>query len=343
MSSNGRSILVTGATGFLGHSLVPELLEKGYQVRALVRPTSQFAWLKDLGVELAFGDVRDRASVRKAISQCRYVIHAAGRFRFWGPKASFDETNVQGTQHALDASVSEGVERFVHVSTVVVIGRPVAGRVIDESHPLDPQDPYQMSKVGGEQRVQSQFEKGNLEAVIVRPGAFYGPWGRYAFNRLFFEDPLRGLLIKVNRGRYLTFPLFIKDAACGIIAALERARTGEVYNLSGKSISHNRANEIVSRLAGIPSFRLNVPGWLMIVLGWLLTRRADVITHREPFYPLNLANYVFGDWAVDSSKARHELDFDTVSFEDGARQTLDWYRRIGVWRGKRQSWEAVNG
>ena len=64
-----------------------------------------------------------------------------------------------------------------------------------------------------------------------------------------------------------------------------------------------------------------------------------MIAHREPFYPLNLANYVFGDWAVDSEKARRELDFQTVSFEEGARQTLAWYRQVGVWRGKRQPWE----
>jgi nucleoside-diphosphate-sugar epimerase len=78
----------------------------------------------------------------------------------------------------------------------------------------------------------------------------------------------------------------------------------------------------------------------MIALGWLMTQSAEVITHREPFYPLNLAHYVFGDWNVDSIKAQEDLEFKQVSFEEGARQTLDWYRRIGVWRGKRQPWEA---
>jgi dihydroflavonol-4-reductase len=333
------SLLVTGGTGFLGHSLVPELVEAGYRVRALVRPTSDHGWMRDLGVDLAFGDVRDRSSVEEAMRGCRHVVHAAGRFRFWGPDPQFWQTNVEGTQNVLDAATREGVERFIHISTVVVVGKPLPDRIIDETHPLDPQDPYQRSKVQGEERVRQQYADHGLPTVILRPGAFYGPWGRYAFNRLFFEDPLRGLLIKINRGRYLTFPVFIKDVACGIVAALERAQPGEVYNLSGKSISHNQANRIISRLAGMPAFRLNAPAWAMIALGWALTRSADVITHREPFYPLNLANYVFGDWAVDSEKARRELDFQTISFEEGARQTLAWYRQVGVWRGKRQPWE----
>jgi dihydroflavonol-4-reductase len=340
MSSNVSRVLVTGGTGFLGHNLLPKLIERDFPVRALVRPTSDYDWLRKLGVELAFGDVRDRASVDEAMGGCRYVIHAAGRFRFWGADPRFEETNVHGTQNVLDAATREGVEKFVHVSTIVVVGKPLPGRVIDETHPLDPQDPYQRSKMHGEERVRQQYEKHDLPAVIIRPGAFYGPYGRYAFNRLFFEDPLRGLLIKVNRGRHLTFPVFIKDAACGVISALERARPGEVYNLSGRSITHNKANQIISHLAGITTFRLNVPAWAMIALGWLMTQSAEVITHREPFYPLNLAHYVFGDWNVDSIKAQEDLEFKQVSFEEGARQTLDWYRRIGVWRGKRQPWEA---
>ena len=117
----------------MGHSLVPRLVAEGYRVRAMVRSHSEVGWLHELGVELVPGDVRDRAAVKEAVQGCRHVIHAAGRFRLWGPDTGFEDTNVHGTQHLLDAATREEVERFIHVSTVVVVGRTLPDRVIDEA------------------------------------------------------------------------------------------------------------------------------------------------------------------------------------------------------------------
>jgi len=81
-----------------------------------------------------------------------------------------------------------------------------------------------------------------LHAVILRPGAFYGPWGRYAFNRLFFEDPLRGLLIQVHHGQRITFPAFVPDVARAIVAALKQGKNGQTYNIAGDPLSHQEVN-----------------------------------------------------------------------------------------------------
>jgi len=82
-------VLVTGATGFLGHTLCPYLVERGYRLRALVRSSSAWGFLRPLGVELAWGDVRDSETVRVATEGCRAVVHAAGKFRFWGRREDF--------------------------------------------------------------------------------------------------------------------------------------------------------------------------------------------------------------------------------------------------------------
>src|ERR1041385_4305226 len=97
-------ILVTGATGFLGHNLVSLLVNSGYPVRALVRPTSDVSYLRSWGVELVYGDVQDAASVNKAVNGCQYVVHAAALFRFWGDPKAFERTNVEGTAYVLEAA-----------------------------------------------------------------------------------------------------------------------------------------------------------------------------------------------------------------------------------------------
>jgi dihydroflavonol-4-reductase len=238
---------------------------------------------------------------------------------------------VGGTANVVGAAKRHGVERLIHVSTAAVAGKPAPGEVIDENTPSRPVDAYQRSKVAGEAIVRRAFADNGLAAIILRPGAFYGPWGRYAFNRLFFEDPLKGLLIQVHWGRRMTFPVFVPDVARAIVAALRLGRPGETYTLAGDSLTHRQVNQIVSRLAGLPAWRVNVPSGLMLTLAAVLTRLAER-TGREPYYPLSLAGYVFHDWQVSSAKARAELGFDATAFEDGARQTLEWYWNSELFR-----------
>lgn len=321
-------ILVTGGTGFLGHHLIPALRQAGYPVKALVRSTSEIGFLRSCNVETAAGDLLDRDSLVEAMQGCRYVIHAGGLFRLWGEQQAFEETNVRGTAHILEAALRAGIERFVHVSTVAVIGVPANGGVIDESYPCHPEDYYQRSKYDAENMVRMFAVSTRFPAIIVRPGAFYGPWGHYAWNRLFFEDPMRGLRFQVHHGRRLTFPAFVPDVAQGIIAALERGKVGETYNLSGEPIAHHQANSVISRLLKIGAWRINMPANLMLWVANQMARIAEE-THREPFYPVALAKYVFYDWNVTSEKARQELGFTTTPFEEGARQTVEWYQAIG--------------
>ncbi len=332
----GEKILVTGATGFLGHHVAAQLCELGYSVRALVRASSDVRQLQALGVELVTGDIRESSTVNAAVMGCQYVVHAAGLFRFWGPAREFERTNAEGTAYVLEAARRHDVARLVHVSTVALIGVPPAGQMIDENTPCHPADAYQRSKLDAENLVRMFHKTTQLPAIILRPGAFYGPWGRYAFNRLFFEDPLRGLLIQVHGGARLTFPAFAPDVARAIAAALTHGRPGETYNVSGESLPHREVNRIVSRLAGLPPVRVNVPARVMVALAGWMTRRAER-TGREPYYPLNLATYVFHDWPVSSDKARAELGFTPTQFETGAAQTLEWYWRSGLLRAPRRA------
>lgn len=320
-------IFVTGGTGFLGRNLLPLLVAEQQHLRVLVRNPAAHPWLADLpNSEIVAGTLEDITTLQAAMNGCDAVIHAGGLFRMWGSQAEFDRTNVVGTQHMVEAACYNNVQRFVHISTIAVIGNPTPGMIIDEHHPPRPADAYQRSKLAGEQVVRNAIQNDGLNAVILRPGAFYGPHGRYAFNRLFFEDPLKGLLIKVDGGQHIIFPIYVKDIAQAAFNALNLGNAGETYNICDAPMSHNEVNTIVSQLAGITPWRINVPAWLMLQYAHLTTTLSK-LTGREPYYPINLRTYVFNDWQTTNEKARRDLAFTPTPFAEGARATLAWYRQ----------------
>jgi nucleoside-diphosphate-sugar epimerase len=319
-------IFLTGGTGFLGRHLVPTICRAGIPLRLLTRHPQDYSWLARYPqVEVVAGDLLDPAAVARAMAGCSHVIHAGGMFRFWGDEAAFTAVNAQGTENVLQAALQHGVSRLVHVSTVAVIGHPDPSRIIDETEPPHPADPYQRSKWAAEQMAHRFVAENGLPVVIIRPGAYYGPLGHYAFNRLFFKDPMRGIIMQVNGGRYIIFPAYIQDVAEGVMLVLERGRVGEVYNICGDWISHKDAFDIVCREARLPWPRLPIPSWLGIQTARFLEALSN-LTHTEPFWPLNLRSYVYNNWRVSTEKARRELGFQPTSFQEGARQTIAWYR-----------------
>ncbi|OQY47869.1 MAG: hypothetical protein B6242_03900 [Anaerolineaceae bacterium 4572_78] len=197
--------------------------------------------------------------------------------------------------------------------------------VITESSLPKPVDPYQCSKLRAEKIVQTYHKQHGMDTIILRLGALYGLHGRYALNRLFFEEFLRGWRVKLDGGKYITFPCFVKDAAHGIESAMRLGKSGEMYNISGESVSHNEFNLLVSRLSNKSTWRLNFPKIIMLNFARFLEGLAT-ITQREPFYPINLQYYVFHNWMVDSQKARDTLGFQSTPLEEGVMQTLAWYK-----------------
>lgn len=316
-------VLVTGATGFVGRSLCPYLVERGHRVRALVRRTSDHGFLDALGVEKVWGDLRDPGALMTAVEGCRAVIHAGALFRFWGRREEFWAVNVEGTRNVLEAARQAGVGRFVHISTIAVVGRPPAEGPVTEETPCRPQDAYQESKWKAE--CLALGREWGMPVIVLRPGAIYGPWSHYAFNRLFIEDPLRGLAFRVHGGRHITFPVFVRDVAWAAEAALTRGRPGEVYNICGPWVSHREVGEVLERLIGRHIRWIPAPAWGMVALArvWTAVSRW---TGREPYYPIGLYPYVFYDWRVSAEKARRELGYEPTPLEEGLRETLEWYR-----------------
>ena len=320
-------IFVTGGTGFLGRHLVPALCREGYRIRLLTRRPHEHPWLQRYpNVEVIPGNIVEPATYAEALQGCRWVIHAGGMFRMWGDERECLETNVRGTGFLLEAATKAQIERFIQISTVAVIGKPAPDSIIDETYPPRPLDPYQKSKLQAEQNALRYYREYGLPVIVLRPGAFYGPMGHYAFNRLFFKDPMRGIIMQVDGGRYIIFPVYIADVAQGIIQALARGNVGEIYNICGEWITHREAFDIICQQAGIHWPRIPMPGWLDIPVARTLEAGFNLIG-REPFWPLNLLrSYVHNNWRVSSEKAQRDLGFAPIDFEEGARRTIAWYK-----------------
>jgi nucleoside-diphosphate-sugar epimerase len=318
-------IFVTGGTGFLGRHLIPALCKAGYHLRVLTRSPQKHDWLQHYpNLEIVQGDVRDGINL-EMLQGCDYVIHAAGLFSMWSLAGDFETTNALGTENLLKIATEAKVKRFIYISTIAVIGNPQPNLIIDEAHPPRPADPYQASKLQAEQIVRRFHDQQSLETIVLRPGAFYGPLGDYAFNRLFFTDPMRGIIMQPDGGHYLTFPIYIADVAQSILLTLKQGRSGEVYNISDESISHRAVYDIVCEEANLHWPRIYLPSFVGINFSRFLSALSR-LTRREPFYPLGMRSYVFNDWCVSSEKARQELGFEPTPFREGAKRTIAWYK-----------------
>lgn len=316
------TVFVTGGTGFLGHHLLPALVSNGHRVRALVRRPEEHPWLRKLPVEIVQGDILDPAALSRGVKAADAVVHAAGMFRFWGSEREFDRVNVGGARAVIQAAAQSDCARLIHVSTIYLIGKPPRDQIIDETYAPNPVEPYQRSKLLAEQVV---LQQSHTPVVVLRPGAFYGPGSDYAFNRLFFHDPMRGLIMQLNGGRYIILPVYVADVAQAIISALERGSTGEIYHICDNPISHRDAYDIVCREAKLWFPRLTLPDWVGLTASHVLEAVARV-TRREPFYPLNLRSYVYNYWRVSHDKAASDLGFVPTPFVEGVQKTIAWYR-----------------
>ena len=226
-------VLVTGATGFVGGNLVRALVREDVEVRALVRSEGPHLALEGLAVDRVLGDLEDPESLRAAARGCDVVFHAAALTKLWDrdPKKHF-QVNVVGTRNILTAAETAGVERVVHTSTWVVVGRPAPDALATEGTQPSPDDlrgPYRRTKWLAEQEVLAAVARGQ-DVVIVSPTVPIGPWdvkptptGRIVL------DFIRGSM-PVAIGVHLNL-IDVEDVVQGHIAAWRRGGPGERYLL----------------------------------------------------------------------------------------------------------------
>lgn len=313
-------VLVTGATGFLGAAICRELLARGHAVRALVRPASGLAGLAGLALEVARGDVLDRASVAAALAGCDALVHAAGLPHIGGDAREVFAVNVRGAELVLGAALEARVSRAVLTSSVSAGGGTRAPAVMDESTPGNAEAlgiGYFASKLRGERAGLALAARG-LPLVVVRPAVVLGPGDTHRSSAEIVVGIARRRLPGWIEGG--TSFCDVRDVARGHAEALERGRAGEVYLLGGHNL---RVSELVARVAALagvpPPPRIAYSAaWAGAALQELAARvrgrRAGV--NRELVRAARLFTF------VSSAKAERELGYAIRPFDEMVLDTL---------------------
>jgi dTDP-glucose 4,6-dehydratase len=313
------SMLVTGGCGFIGSNFIHYVLQHESEVQVVNLDALTYAGNLDNLADVAghpryrfvHGDIADRQAVQDALRGVHSIVHFAAEShvdRSIQDSSPFVRTNIVGTQVLLDAARAARVERFVHVSTDEVYGSLGPTGAFREDTPLAPNSPYAASKAAADLLVRSYVHTFDFPALITRCSNNYGP---YQFPEklipLFISNLLRDEPVPVyGDGQNVRDWIHVRDHCAGIHAVWRRGRTGEVYNVGGRS---ERTN-------------LQLTHALLEVLG----KPASLIRY-VPDRPGHDRRY-----AIDCSKIEQELGWrPSIVFEEGLRETIAWYRAHGDW------------
>lgn len=323
--------LVTGATGFVGAAVVRALAAAGREVRILARSDSDLRNLQGLPVSHAIGDLRDRSSLRPALTGCRQVYHVAAHYALWARDPSvFYDINVQGTVNLMEAAREAGIERMVYTSTIGAIGLPAAGGVGTEETPVSlfqMAGDYKRSKYLAEQEVLTSARAG-FPVIIVNPSA---PVGAGDVK----PTPTGQMIVDFMKGRMFAYIetgmnlIDVDDVAAGHLAAMDRGRIGERYILGNKNLSLREIFEILTRLTGVPMPRVKLPRGMILPLAYLNRWLANHVTHRPPRIPLEGVKMAKYKMHYDCSKAVRELGLPQPPVEIALEKAVRWFRDHG--------------
>jgi dihydroflavonol-4-reductase len=319
---------VTGATGFLGSHVARVLCEQGAGLRLLVRATSNLKNVQGLKAETVTGDLRDPASLEKAMGGCDTVFHVAADYRLWvrDPQEMY-RSNVEGTRALLEAARKNGVRRVVYTSSVATIGFTNNGHIADEDSPVSLADMighYKRSKFMAEQ-VALEAGRSGMQVVTVNPTTPVGegdvkptPTGRIVLDFLKRKFPA-----------YVETGLNLVDAhecARGHVAALEKGRSGERYILGGENLTLKQILDKLADITGLPSPKVKLPYIFAFATGVIDETITGRMLNKEPRATIDAVRMGKKMMFASSAKAERELGWRVLPVDDALSRAVAWFR-----------------
>lgn len=330
------TVLVTGATGFVGSAVARQLLARGESLRLLARAGGDRRNIEGLDAEIAVGDLGDDASLRQAVTGCRALYHVAADYRIWAPRVSaLYEANVAGTERLMRAAADAGIERILYTSSVATLGVPPGGRPGDEDTPVSLQDMighYKRSKFLAEEAVRRMARDQGLPVVIVNPSTPIGP-------RDIKPTPTGRVIVEAASGRmpaYVDTGLnvaHVDDVAAGHLLAFDKGRIGERYVLGGHDMTLAEILGAVARIAGGKAPRVKLPRRLIFPVAVVAETWARVSGGGEPMVTVDGLKMAKKLMFFSSAKAERDLGYRRRPAEEALGDAVAWFRDRGYLTG----------
>jgi dihydroflavonol-4-reductase len=321
------TVLITGATGQVGHAIARRLAADGVEPRALVRSPERAKALPE-GAQPVFGDVTDAQSLRAALDGCATVYHSAGIPEQWRKDTDeFARVNVEGTRNVVEAALAAGVERFVYTSTDdVLVGPP--GASFDESviNQKPGETPYQRSKQEADRIVTAALDRG-LPAVFLHPAGLYGPapFLVKGLNDLLMELAKRKTPMLLPGGMGVAYS---EDVADGHVRAAAQAPVGARYILAESFQSLTD----IARAVAASEPRAKVPRVMPLGVARAVSVAGEGVarvTGKPPLISRSVLLFLERGSRPSGERARAELGWSPTPFTTGVERTLTYFRQRG--------------
>jgi farnesol dehydrogenase len=328
MMDTAGKIFITGSTGFIGSVLLEKLVQRGFSVNALVRTMPEPKQNVE-AVEYTVGDITSLESLRQGMKNCRYVFHLAAYAKNWSPNPKdYEQINIGGTRNVFTIAKELGVERIVWTSTIVTLGFTPPGRIGNETMPRITKHcftEYEQTKTLMELE-SAQWINDGLPLIIVNPTRVYGPGLFSESNTVskLIHDFRRGRFpFLLNRGVNIGNYGFVNDVAEGHLLAMEHGKIGERYILGGENVSLKQLFQTVDRIDGKKRFQLKIYWVIPMIVAYFFQLRAQYFGVYPPITPGWLRTFLV-DWTFSCDKAKQELGYTPIPFEEGIRKTCQW-------------------
>ena len=321
---------VTGATGFIGASIVRELLRDGREVRALVRKGSDASNLAGLDLELWQGDLRDSAGLMQGLKGCDVLYHAAADYRLWTREpAEMYRINVDGTVAVLEAALENGLARVVYTSSVGTLGNPGDGTPGNEATPVSLADMvghYKKSKFLAEREAERFVARG-LPLVIVNPSTPVGPLDikPTPTGKIIVDFLNRRMPAYLDTGLNI---IAVEDCARGHVLAEQKGQVGRKYILGNTNLTLREIFATLAGITGLPAPKVRLP-YTPILLAAYINEGISKITGREPLIPLAGVQMAAKFMYFDPSRAVRDLGLPQTPIAEALQRAVEWFRQNG--------------
>lgn len=319
--------LITGANGFVGSAVLRLLINKGHNVRVLVRPGSERRNLEGIDLEVVEGDLRDSRSLERAVTGCNTLFHIAADYRLWLPDpAPMYATNVNGTRDLIVAATKAGLEKIVYTSSVATLGINKNGLASDETTPVTLEEMighYKRSKYLAEQEVHKLVKEMASPVVIVNPSTPVGP-------RDIKPTPTGRIVLDTIRNRMPAYVetglniVHVDDVANGHFLAFEKGNIGERYILGGDNMTLAQILEYICINQGMTPPSIRLPHNLVLPIAWIMERIAN-ITHNEPRATVESVKMSKKIMYFSSDKAKEKLGYQSRPGIEGLDDAIKWF------------------